>query len=37
MFTKTDGLTWFQAMRELYTEAQLGGFVPTATPGATGG
>lgn len=37
MFIKTDGLTWFQAMRELYTEAQLGGFVPTATPGAVGG
>jgi TolB protein len=37
MFTKTDGLTWFQAMRELYTEAQLGGFVPTATPSAAGG
>lgn len=32
MFAKTDGLTWYEAMREIYTEAQLGGFVPTATP-----
>lgn len=32
MFRKTDGLTWFEAMRELYTESQLGGWVPTATP-----
>jgi len=32
LFTRPDGLTWYQAMRELYTEAQLGGFAPTATP-----
>jgi hypothetical protein len=32
MFRKTNGLTWFEAMREIYTEPQLGGFVPTATP-----
>ncbi|MEL6271136.1 MAG: hypothetical protein AAFR22_15105, partial [Chloroflexota bacterium] len=32
LFHKPDGLTWYEAMRELYTEAQLGGFVPTATP-----
>ncbi len=32
MFRKTDGLAWLEAMREIYTEAQLGGFVPTATP-----
>jgi TolB protein len=32
MFVKTDGLTWFDAMRELYTLGQLGGFAPTPTP-----
>lgn len=32
MFRKTDGLTWYDAMRELYTESQLGGWVPTPTP-----
>jgi TolB protein len=32
LFTRPDGLTWYQAMRELYTDAQLGGFAPTATP-----
>jgi TolB protein len=32
MFRKTDGLSWFEAMREIYTEAQLGGFAPTPTP-----
>jgi TolB protein len=31
-FQKRDGLTWFEAMREIYTEGQLGGFAPTATP-----
>ncbi|MCK6578204.1 MAG: DPP IV N-terminal domain-containing protein [Anaerolineae bacterium] len=33
LFEKRDGLTWLEAMRELYTEAQLGGLVPTPTPG----
>jgi hypothetical protein len=32
MFIKPDGLTWYDAMRELWTEGQMGGFVPTATP-----
>ena len=32
MFRKTDSLSWIDAMREIYTDAQLGGFVPTATP-----
>lgn len=32
MLYKPEGLTWLEAMRELYTEPQLGGFVPTATP-----
>jgi hypothetical protein len=32
LFRKADGLSWYEAMREIYTEAQLGGFVPTATP-----
>lgn len=32
MFRKTDGLTWLDAMRELYTQGQLGGFWPTPTP-----
>lgn len=32
MFVKPQGLTWDQAMRELYTEGQLGGFLPTPTP-----
>jgi TolB protein len=31
-FQKRDGLTWYEAMRELYTEGQLGGFAP-AQPG----
>ncbi|MDZ4770787.1 MAG: LpqB family beta-propeller domain-containing protein [Chloroflexota bacterium] len=31
LFEKRDGISWFAAMRELYTEAQMGGFVPTAT------
>jgi TolB protein len=32
LFLKTDNLSWYDAMRELYTEAQLGGFAPTPTP-----
>ena len=32
LFRKADGLTWYDAMRELYTNDQLGGFAPTATP-----
>jgi TolB protein len=28
----TDGLSWYAAMREIYAESQLGGFVPTPTP-----
>jgi hypothetical protein len=32
MFYKPDGLTWLDAMRELWTEDQLGGFAPTNTP-----
>lgn len=32
LFEKREGLTWYEAMRELYTDAQLGGFVPTSTP-----
>jgi TolB protein len=32
LFRKPDGLTWYQSMRELYTDPQLGGFAPTATP-----
>lgn len=31
-FRKNDGLSWYEAMREIYTEAQLGGFAPTAIP-----
>ncbi|NDJ62938.1 MAG: hypothetical protein GYB67_17595 [Chloroflexi bacterium] len=31
LFRKPDGLDWYNAMRELYTEGQMGGFVPTAT------
>jgi hypothetical protein len=34
MFVKPDGLTWFDAMRELYTLGELGGFAPTAVPQA---
>jgi len=30
LFQRRDNLTWFDAMRELYTEAQLGGFAPRA-------
>jgi TolB protein len=33
MFYKTENLNWYDAMREIYTEAQLGGFAaPTRTP-----
>lgn len=32
MFIKPDGLTWLDAMREIWPEEQLGGFLPTATP-----
>jgi len=32
MFVKTDGIDWYTAMREIYAESQLGGFVPTPTP-----
>ena len=32
MFRKTDSLTWYEAMRELYTDSQLGGWAPTPTP-----
>jgi TolB protein len=32
LFEKRDGLDWYSAMRELYTDAQLGGFAPTAVP-----
>lgn len=34
IFTKPDGLSWFDAMRELYTLGQMGGFAPTAVPPA---
>lgn len=32
MFRKTDGLEWYDAMREIYAESQLGAWVPTPTP-----
>ncbi len=32
VFQKREGLAWYDAMRELYAESQLGGFVPTPTP-----
>ena len=32
MFRNADGRSWYESMREIYTEAQLGGFRPTATP-----
>ncbi|MEZ4666650.1 MAG: hypothetical protein R3E39_01800 [Anaerolineae bacterium] len=32
LFEKIDGLSWYDAMRELYTDSQLGGFAATATP-----
>ncbi len=35
IFVKPEGLTWLQAMLELYTEAQIGGFMPTPTPAPT--
>ncbi len=31
MFYKPDGLNWYEAMRELYSEGELGGFAPRAT------
>jgi TolB protein len=31
-FERHDGLSWYEAMRELYSDSQLGGFAPTATP-----
>jgi TolB protein len=34
IFTKPDGLSWFDAMRELYTLGQMGGFAPTVAPPA---
>ncbi len=36
LFEKTDALDWYQAMRQLYTDAQLGGFAPTAVPQTAG-
>ncbi|MCC6802809.1 MAG: PD40 domain-containing protein [Anaerolineae bacterium] len=33
-FQKRDGLDWYSAMREIYTEGELGGFAPTAAPAA---
>jgi TolB protein len=35
-FQKRDGLTWYDAMREIWAESQLGGWVPTATPEGDG-
>lgn len=32
IYIKPEGLSWFDAMRELYTLGQLGGFAPTAVP-----
>jgi len=32
MFYKPEGMSWLDAMRELWTEDQLGGFAPTRTP-----
>ncbi|NWF68915.1 MAG: PD40 domain-containing protein [Chloroflexi bacterium] len=32
IFVKNDDMDWYHAMLELYSESQLGGFVPTATP-----
>ncbi len=32
LFQRRDGLEWYGAMREIYAESQLGGFVPTPTP-----
>jgi TolB protein len=36
MFIKPEGLDWFDAMRELYTLGQMGGFAPTAVPPQAG-
>ena len=35
-FQKWDGLSWYEAMREIYAESELGGWVPTATPEGDG-
>ncbi len=35
LLRKPDGLTWYAAMRELYTDGQLGGFAPTSMPAPT--
>ncbi len=35
LFVKSDGLSWYDAMRELYTEGALINFAPTAVPQAT--
>jgi TolB protein len=32
LFEKTGNLDWYAAMRELYTDSQLGGFAATSTP-----
>ena len=32
LLLNTQGLTWYEAMREMYAESELGGFVPTPTP-----
>lgn len=32
LFNQADGLSLYEALREIYAESQLGGFVPTATP-----
>jgi hypothetical protein len=35
LFQKRENLDWYSAMRELYTEGQLGGFAPRAATPAT--
>lgn len=35
LFRKHDGLTWLEAMREIYTEGQLGGFAQPPAPPPT--
>jgi TolB protein len=35
LFRKSGTLSWYQAMRELYLDSQLGGFAATATPSPT--
>jgi hypothetical protein len=34
MFYKPDGLSWLDAMLEIYEAPQLGGYLPTPTPSA---